>query len=248
MTKRIFLAISLAMVCSAANAGLTPYTSEGTFLGALTGATGTEDFESFTGVGGVLGGPDASTVTLNFVGVTTTGTISYVSGGPTAGQNPDAFISNWSSDYGAVSGTQFLNADNVLPNSLTITFSEAVSGFGFYLLDAGDFGPNGVNPENMMISTSAGDTAMIPTSGNPTGTQQYFGIVDDMGGSFTSVTFDQRFLSDIFGLDDLTVQVFEAPVVDPPDPNVVPEPASVIVWLSLLVTGVVYARRRKDAA
>ncbi len=245
MTKRIFLAIALAMACTAANAGLTPYNDEMAFFGALTGDTGTEDFESFTGLGGVLGGPDANAVTLNFVGTSVTGTISYTTGGPTAGQNPDAFISNWSSDYGATSGTQFLNADNVLPGSLTITFSEAVSAFGFNLIDAGDFGVS----ENFQFSTNSGAITTVATVGNPSATAQYVGVVDAMGGSFTSVTFDQQALPDLFGLDDLTVQVFEEPVViDPPDPSAVPEPASVIVWLALLATGVGYARRRNDAA
>lgn len=248
MTKRILLAITLAMACSAANAGLTPYSSEMAFLGALTGDTGTEDFESFTGIGGAVGGPDASGVVLTFTGVSTTGTISYTSGGMTAGVNPDAFISNWSSDYSAVSGTQFLNVDNVLPGSLTITFSEAVSAFGFNLIDAGDFGVT----DNFQVTTSAGDTVTVATAGNASATVNYVGFVDTMGGSFTSVTFDQQALPDLFGLDDLTIQVFEEPDVvdpmDPTDPNAVPEPASVVVWLALLVTGVVYVRRRKDAA
>lgn len=253
MTIRFLLAAICCLTVATAQGALTPYTSQASFLAALT-APGTEDFESFSEVGGVLGGPQADTVTLTFAGLTTTGTVQFEGGGPTAGLNPDAFISNWTTDYGPVSGGQFLNIDNVAVNTLSINFSEPVSAFGFYLIDAGDTGPNGTtNPDDMVITTDAGDVITIATAGNPTGTQQYFGIIDDSG-SFSSVTFDQQFLPDLFGLDDLTIEVYEEPVVvDPPsgeppeepgNPNPVPEPASFVVWGALLALGFAARRRR----
>lgn len=253
---RLFLTTVFGLICATTQAALTPYTSQADFFSALTDP-GTEDFESFSGVGGVLGGPVADSITISFAGLTTTGSIDFTTGGPTAGLNPDAFVANWTSDYGPSSGSQYLNIDNVAVNTLTISFSDPVSAFGFYLIDAGDTGPNGTrNPEDMVISTDSGDSVTIATAGNDPATQQYFGIVDTSG-SFSSVTFDQQYLPDLFGLDDLTIDVFVEPVVvdppageppvDPPggEPNPVPEPASCVIWGAFLFAGIAYARRKR---
>lgn len=245
-----FVAIACALAIGAnTHAALMTYTSEADFLSALTGPVGTENFEDFQTIGGPLGGPDILGLTFEY-GSVNTGTATYVSGGPTAGLNPDGFISDW------FYGTNYVRADNVAPGSLTFNFDAPINAIGFTLLDAGDVGPGDspINPENYEVILDNGASATIDTVGNGNRAVQYFGLIDDMS-SFTSVTIDNKFIADIFGVDDVTVQNYidmdppggggsgEPPTDPPGGGGAVPEPASFAVWAALLVTGLAYRRR-----
>lgn len=269
MLTRCVLVIALLALCSTTQGAVTTYNTQAGFLDALSGPTGTEDFESFSTFPGALGGQDVLGLTLNF-GSINTGSVTYETAGPTAGLNPDAFISNWTYVVGGdVPGSQYLNADHTAIASLTVNFDAPVSAFGFFLYDAGDTGPAGTpNPEDYELILDNGEVVTIPTLGNGNGSAQYFGVIDDMG-SFTSATFDQQYLADLYGVDDLTVQNFvemmdpvtpdpvdpgpaePGPPSPPPPPSgeppaaAVPEPASFAVWGALLLSGLVGLRIKR---
>gem|GEM_PF-4163871 len=262
--KRFAAIVCALLIGTAAHAAVTTYTSEAAFLSALTGPNGTEDFEGFATIPGPLGGPDILGLTFNY-GTVNTGTASYLSAGPTAGMNPDGFISDWFYE------TNYVRADNVAAGSLTFDFSAPISAIGFTLLDAGDVGPGDslFNPDNYELILDNGTTVTINTVGNANRSVQYFGLIDDMS-SFSSVTIDNQFVADIFGVDDVTVQNFvmsSGPPMPPPPPpggggngggggnngggggqppTAVPEPASFAVWGALMLVGLGYRFRKQN--
>lgn len=164
------------------------------FFSSLSGYTvATQDFESYTPVkdaNGYLTG-DSYALNVDF-GVLGTGNLSsgYLSDEPYEGRQ-------------AISGTQYWDASD----TFTLTFSQAVTGFGFYGTDFNDYGGE------ISLTLSNGYTTNLNLGTLAGGSVFYWGVVSDT--AFTSVTFsNSNGGADGFGLDNITIAV-AAPVPEP---------------------------------
>lgn len=111
----------------------------------------------------------------------------------------------------AISGTNFYEASG----TFTIEFSEAISAFGFYGVDIGDF--NG----QVTLTLTNGETILltVPNSINIAGgSVAYFGFYDTEN-TYSSITFGNTASGiDFFGFDDFTIGIRENVVPDVPEP------------------------------
>lgn len=186
------------------------------FVAALAGnLTATENFESYTPSTTFM--PGILAVSFGALGTANLDE-GFVTNEPAAGRY-------------AISGQQFWEASI---NFFTLSFSSAVTGFGFYGVDIGDF------LGQMTITLSTGNQFLVDhTLEAAGGSVLYWGILD-ADSPFTSVTFgNTRAGTDWFAFDDFTIAVASA--------NPVPEPAI----LGLLGIGFVALRlgtSRKPAA
>lgn len=186
------------------------------FLANLTGGVGTENFESFSG------GASAP-IALNFPGS---------AGSITATLTGDGQIRNAPANGRfATSGTHYYEVSG----AFTIAFSSAISAFGFYGTDIGDF------DGDLVLNLVGGGTQKItlPTHGSNDGSLLYFGFYD-LANAYTSISFTNTAPGvDYFGFDDMTIGDLKQ--VTP-----VPEPAS-LALLGAGLGGLLVARRRKKA-
>ncbi|WP_299074074.1 PEP-CTERM sorting domain-containing protein [uncultured Paraglaciecola sp.] len=181
------------------------------FLSQLVGV-GTEDFESFSN-------NQSGPLVADF-GVAGTATLS--GSGEIVGD--DGF------GRFATSGTQFWETNE----NFMITFSNAISAFGFFGTDIGDFGGQITlgfedgNATSLMVNntTSAPDGALL-----------FWGIIDTAN-PFTSVTFGNTDSSDYFGFDDLVIGVAEQVIV-----GEVPEPSAFLIF-GLGIAGLALSRKQ----
>ncbi len=171
------------------------------FMANLSGV-GTEDFESFPA-------NVTQPLTLDFG---STGTATLTGSGRI--QN-SSNTGRW-----ATSGTNYWSAQT---GDFNINFSEAVSAFGFYGTDIGDWGGS------LKIEYSNGTSNIlnvgnsIGANGNTNGSVLYFGFYeDDSSLAFTSVSFLNNSSTDVFGFDDMTIGSYEQ--IQP-----IPEPSSILL-------------------
>ena len=168
------------------------------FLASLISA-GTEDFESFAN------GSNGS-LTVDF-GTAGTATLSG------SGQ-----IRNSSgSGRFATSGTKYWNTNE----NFTIEFSTAISAFGFYGTDIGDFAGQ------ITLEFLSGATTNITVSNTvnaPNASLLFWGIIDNAN-PFTKITFGNTNSSDQFGFDDMTIAVAAQVVTNP-----IPEPTTLAIF------------------
>jgi len=200
-----------------------PATAEANFLATLTGVS-TEDFE------GLADGANEPSLTFN-------GTAGDITANLT-GQGEvedDAGAGRF-----ATSGSKFYETGG--GGDFSISFSTAISAFGFYATDLGDFN----NSLTLVLTREGGGTenlAVGNTVGAPDGSLLFFGFIDTMN-SYTNISFlNEPGGTDIFGFDDMTIGE-RGQITNPPD--VVPLPAGGV----LLLTGmgaVAALRRRKKA-
>ncbi len=189
------------------------------FLSNLSGV-GTQTFESFsTGTGVPLA--------LTFAGA---GTATLTGSGSV---DDSTAAGRW-----ATSGTNYWAAET---GNFTISFSAAISAFGFYATDVGDFGG-----ELSVTYAGGGSTTLnvgntVGSGGSTSGSVLYFGFYeDDPSKAFTSISFINPSSVDQFGFDDMTIGTFEQVV--PNDP--VPEPSTVLL-MGLGLAGLLgYNRKR----
>jgi len=183
--------------------------AETAFLSNLVGV-GTEDFESFT----------APTADFGAAGIATiggTGSVSYIPSGTNGvGRFPISGDNYWETG-----GTFYID------------FSTAISAFGFYGIDIGDF--NG--QVELTYENGTSNTVNIGNSTNIAGgSVLYFGFYDTEN-LFTKITFGNTAGGvDYFGFDDFTIGTREQVVPTP-------EPATMLL-LGFGLLGLVGLRRR----
>jgi hypothetical protein len=171
------------------------------FLSQLSGV-GTEDFESFAAGQNV---PFNS----NFTGA---GTATF-SGSGQIEDSPGA-------GRFATSGSQFLETRN----GFQIDFTTAISAFGFFGTDIGDF-----NGQITLDFLSGGSTqyTVQNTIGANNGSLLYWGIIDVLN-PFTRITFGNTNTNDVFGFDDMTIGTIA-------QVNPVPVPAALFMFAPALL-------------
>ena len=194
------------------------------FFANLTGV-GVETFES-------IPSGTSSPITLTFPGAgsaTLNGTGSVAAGNDGLGRYP-------------FSGSQYYYAGS---DDFTINFSSAISAFGFYGTDLGDFG----GQLTLTLTGSNGVTVLtvpntIGSSGSTSGSNLYWGFYDTAN-TYTSISFGNNSGgADIFGFDDFSIGSLEQVT-----PTPAPEPSSWAMMLGGfgLLGGTMRARRKASA-
>lgn len=201
----------------------TPTTARANFLAGLSGV-GSQGFESFER-------GRVAPLQIDFPG----------SGGAiTATLAGDGDIEN-TSGSGRFNTTASGGKWWEVANSFSITFSSAVSAFGFYGTDIGDF-----NGQITLALTDVNDVVTqltVPNTKNgPNASLLFYGFID-AANSYKSIQFGNTASgTDFFGFDDMVIGDREQ-VVPNPDPVGIPEPATLaLVGLSLL--GLASTRRQ----
>lgn len=186
------------------------------FMAVLSGV-GTEDFEGFTS------GTVNPTLDFGVAGTATLGGDGYVaSGANSVGRFP-------------VSGNQYWETGG----TFSIAFSTAISAFGFYATDIGDF--NGQVVLEYANGTFSDSINIGNTLNSPNGSLLYFGFYEDaIANAFTSINFTNTNVgTDYFGFDDMTIGTYEQVIIDP-----VPEPSTILLLGAGLLGLVGYNRKR----
>lgn len=197
-----------------------PVTARNAFLSTLAGNIGTEDFETPTTL------PE-----IQFPGS---------SGDITATLNGDATI--YSTPFGgrfATSGSRFV--ETASGSGFNITFSTAISAFGFYGTDIGDFGNNLI----LRLTKEGGGTVdlsvgnNVGANGSSEGSLLFFGFID-VNQAYTRIDFlNTPGGEDVFGFDDMIIGD-SSQIVNPP---AVPLPAA--GWLLLAAVGGLSLMKRR---
>ena len=189
------------------------------FMSQLSGV-GTEDFESFRD-------GDSDPINLDF-GVSGTATLSgsgAIEGNPSHGR--------W-----ATSGEHYWETNS----NFNIRFSTAISAFGFYGTDIGDFG-------GAVILNYTNGTPTTVHIGNTVGAADgsflYFGFYEtDRNRAFTSISFRNTNGDDWFGFDDMTIGTFEQITANATAPVPTPEPSTILLSGLGLLWLARYGRKR----
>ncbi|MBY6158220.1 VPLPA-CTERM sorting domain-containing protein [Pseudooceanicola nitratireducens] len=191
------------------------------FLGALSGGVGTEDFESFS--------DGTNNPALSFTGSSGAITATLSGSGEVEGNLPSAgrFATSGSKIYETGGGGDF-----------SISFSTAISAFGFYGTDIGDIG----NQLTLRLTKSGGGIVDLAVgNGDSNGSLLFFGFIDTTD-SYSMIQFlNNPGSGDVFGFDDMTIGDV-GQIVNPP---AVPLPAGGLLLISAL-GGIAVARRRKS--
>jgi hypothetical protein len=205
------------------------------FKALLTGVS-TEDFEGRTGT---------SPLSLTFTGAGTAtlqGSTGYV-------EEVDAGETNGAGRYSAPGGTKYWEVIAGVSGTFEIAFSGAISAFGFYGVDIGDF--QGTAQVEVWKDTQRLDTLNVPaaTSALANASILFFGLIGEgVADDFNRVRFvTTTGNEDRFAFDTMTIGSRAQLVCPPycPPPVSVPTPGTLpLVALALLGLGVGVARRR----
>jgi hypothetical protein len=217
-----------------------PVTARAAFLGALETNVSSQGFESYAANPGNLVNPLA--VTFNG----SAGALNATLGGGTFGVVDASFDTGLGRFNTTPGGSQWWLATD----SFTITFDTAISAFGFYGTDIGDF----AGQLTVTLSGSAGDVAFtIPhTVDGADGSLLFWGVIDP-DAAWTSVSFGNTGGGlDGFGFDDMVIgDRCQISAVDCDDNGngggTVPEPGT-LVLASVAALGAFRAGRRRRRA
>lgn len=130
------------------------------------------------------------------------------------------------------------------PATFNVTFGQAISAFGFYGIDIGDFGGQ------LQLVMSTGEILTIPNAqgsgGSTDGSVLFFGfIADSPAEQFTSIRFQMSYREgdvDVFGFDNFTIA--DLGQVSPPS---VPEPGTLVLLAGALLALGLTTRPRRQA-
>jgi len=198
-----------------------PVTARNSFLLSLN-SFGTETFEGFPNVTG-------APLELVFPGAA-----GGVTGTLTSG---DAFVYDTvpNDRYNTTAGGK--NYLEVSAATFTITFSRAISAFGFYGTDIGDF--NGQLTLHLDGAGGGVDLTVPHTVDSPDGALLFYGFIDSTA-QYTSITFGNTTpFTEVFGFDDMIVG-------DPVASGAVPEPGT-LALTGIALAGLLRARKRKGS-
>lgn len=199
-----------------------PTTARSAFLATLSGGVGTEDFEG------------ATLPTISFPG--STGSITAtLSGGGTSIETGGNLGGRF-----PTSGSNFVETGN--GGDFNVSFSSAISAFGFFGTDIGDIG-NSLSLELTDINGVVTNLAVGNTVSGASASVLYFGFIDTTN-SYTNIGFvNEPGGGDVFGFDDLTIGDLEQ-ITNPP-----PVPLPAAGWLLVgALGGLGLMRRRRKAA
>lgn len=206
--------------------------AEADFLSNLSGGVGTENFEGLSG---------SAPLALSFPG--STGSITAnLTGGNGSVESVTPGSTNGAGRY-AISGSNYWEVSAGGGGNFAVEFSTAVSAFGFYGIDIGDFG----GQLELELAGGETQTVTVPTTegsgGSTDGSVFYFGLIQtDPADAFTSVSFlTTTGGGDVFAFDDLTIG-------DQGQVELNPVPLPAAGWMLIAALGGLgIAKRRKKA-
>ncbi len=202
-----------------------PVTAHTAFLSTLTGV-GVEDFEG-------IAANTTSPITLSFPGSAGDITATLSGGGAQIYNTP------YKGRF-ATSGSNLVETDT--GGSFTISFSQAISAFGFYGTDIGDFG----GQLTLRLTPAGGgsdvDLVVPHTIDAADGSLLFFGFYD-LDQTYTGLSFLNSTGADAFAFDDMIVG--DRQQVTPPPTPTAPIPLPAAGWLLIGGLGALAALRRR---
>lgn len=204
-------------------AGGAPATARASFEGALSGIGAPllrENMEGMT-VPGALA--NQSPIAFSFGSITGNGIT------PSNEALSGTFTGVFNTTAG---GSKFIDATGVV----TITFAQALSGFGLYITDLGDYSDSLITAT--LALAGGGTTNVDVQRGGANASLLFFGVYEsDPNVQYASITFNTNGIQDVFGLDDF-VGVVRGTGAQ------IPEPAT-LTLLAMGMLGIGAIRRRK---
>lgn len=228
MTKRqLTFAVALAagtLLAAAAQAGIIEYNDRTTWLAAISGATGGENFNGFASDTSFDGTSVGLAAGMTIGSLTAAGVGNIIDAPPVGASehNVDgtsvAFVFNGQSGTGAFP---------------FIAFSDPISAFGADFKNLNDdFARTAVQLFDGMTLLTTLDP--VPTA---VGVVRFWGFAADAGETITEIRF-LRNDNDVFGIDDIEIRAAAVAAV--------PEPATLALF-GFGIAGLGFARRRKQS-